>query len=251
MKAAHSRAGLLSLDILALSLMCCLLASVVGVLVLGGEEAARAAAENQQEGVRIWSDFRHETARLSVQVGEVERSREDIVNKLNQSLLERENLDLESRAQDIQQRIGLINRIQAAKAETARLTKELEDEAKTRHPVLTPEAKRMLGEYKGPYVLLECVEDGAVVYPGKVRVSMKPSKEEAAKLLSQIIKAGFVAFVVRPAGWYGNSYDKLRTLIYEELDKTEKETGKYVGRSTFPLDSGISITNYLPAESKP
>lgn len=247
MKTARSRPELLNVDILALSLMCCLLAAVVGVLVLGGEEKAQ-AHESTPVNLPSWADLRQQTTRLHVQVQEVELSRKAIVAKLNHSVVERDNRSLESRIREIEEKISLIRRLSAAKAESARLSTELPDKEKAANVTITPEAKRMLGEYKGPYVLVECNQDSAIIYPGKEKVEMKPSKDQADKLLNQITKAGFVAFVVRPGGWYGNSYDMLKALIYEELDKAEKQGGEYVGRSTFPLDAADPITNYLPPE---
>lgn len=247
MNVASSRPALLNLDILALSLMCCLLAAVVGVLVLGGEEKPPTHTSTSVNSPS-WTDLRQQTARLHVQVQEVELSREAIAIKLNHSVLERDNRTLESRIGEIEGKITLIRRLSGAKAESARLSAELNDKEKAANVTITPEAKRMLGEYKGPYVLVECNEDGALIYPGREKVEMKPSKDQADKLLNQITKAGFVAFVVRPGGWYGNSYDRLKALIYEELDKAEKQGGKYVGRSTFPLDAADPITNYLPPE---
>lgn len=242
---ADRHTELLNLDVLALSLLCCLLASVVGVLVLGGEENAQ-ANENTQENSPTWTDLRQQSARLFVQVQEAERSREGIVAKLDYSMLERENHTLKFHISDIERKINLLRKLVVTKNESAKIARELEEKEKP----ITPEAKKMLGEYKGPYVLIECIEDEAFIYPGKERISMKPSKEQTEKLLNQIIKAGFVAFIVRPDGWYGNSFDKLRALICEKLDQAEKQGEKYVGRSTFPLDAGASITNYLPPEHR-
>jgi len=249
MTKARSSNELMNLDVLALSLLCCLLASVVGVLVLSGEVSAEASVE-QGENPELWIRLRQQTTQLYTQVQDVERSREGIVAKLNHSVLQRENLVLESKIRDIQEKLTLIDKIHAARSETVRLSKELEDEEKSRNSTLTPEARRMLGEYKGPYVLLECVEDGAIVYPGKQRIEMKPSKEQTDQLITQIAKAGFVAIVVRPSGWYGNSFDNLRKTLYERLDQMEKDTSKYIGRSTFPLSADDPITNYIPAEIK-
>jgi hypothetical protein len=250
MKTARSSTELMNLDVLALSLLCCLLASVVGVLVLGGEAAAQVPVESKPDNQEIWTSLHEQSTKLFVRVQEVERSRDAIVDKLNHSLLERENLVLESRVTEIQAKFELLNKIRTAKSEIARLLKDFEDEEKTNNAALTPEARRILGEYKGPYVLIECVEDAAVVYPGRQRIEMKPSNVQTDQLLHQITNAGFVAFVVRPDGWYDNSFDNLRKVIYEKLDKIEKDTGKYVGRSTFPLTSTDPITNYFPPEAK-
>ncbi len=252
MKAAHASSALLNLDVLALSLLCCLLASVVGVLVLGGEASPNPPQENaaNQDTALVWTRLHEQTANLYARVEKLEQSRETITSKLNYSLLERANRDLESRIKEIQETLNLVAKIQAAKHEIAQLRKELEDEEKKQNIVVTPEAKRMLGEYKGPYVLIECVENGAIVYPGQNRIEMSPSVDQADQLLNQITNAGFVAFVVRPAGWYDNSFDKIRKLVYERLDRVEKGTGRYIGRSTFPLAFDDLITDYIPSEAK-
>jgi hypothetical protein len=258
-----SQSTILNLDILALSLLCCLLASVVGVLVLSGEEVRaeenrlteerRRAEERKRrdEQERIFNELHQQTARIQVDVEEVEHSREAIVAKLNYAVLERGNRALKSRSAEIQQKISLIRRLATAKVESQRLAKELEKKEKVATTTLTPEARRMLGEYKGRYVLVECVEDAAIIYPGQERVAIKPSKAQVERLLNQITKAGFVAFVVRPSGWYDNSYDKLKAIIYAELDKIEKEGERTVGRSSFPLDTVEPIANYLPPEHSP
>ena len=123
-------------------------------------------------------------------------------------------------------------------------------ENKTNAPP-TEEMTQILGQYKGPYVLVECIQDAAIVYPGKQRIEMNPSDDQVNQLIDQISKAGFIALVVRPDGWYGNSYDKLRKIIYDRLDVIEKNEGKHIGRSTFPLTSDGPIANFLPPEGKP
>jgi len=113
--------------------------------------------------------------------------------------------------------------------------------------VMSAQAERfMLGSYKGSYVLLECVEGGANIYPGGTRITMNPSREQLTQLANRIARAGFVAFAVRPSGWYDNSYDRLKILLYPELNRIAKETGRPIGRNAFPLDSGDPISVYLP-----
>ena len=255
-----SRDSILNLDILALSLLCCLLASVVGVLVLSGEEVRaeenRVAEEkrraegksgrNEQE--RIFNELYQQTERIHIAAQEVEDSRKAVVTKLNYAILERDNRALKSRSTELHQKLSLRKRLTDAKAESLRLAKELEEQEKSRNARLTPEVRRMLGEYQGGYVLLECVEDAAIIYPGKGKIGTKPSREQVEKLLNQISKAGFVVFVVRPSGWYNDSYDKLKAIIYAELDKIDNQGERTIGRSTFPLDAAESIANYLPPE---
>lgn len=246
--------ALMNLDLLALSLLCCLLASVVGILVAGAKPPAPPPippVDVKPRHVSAREELRQQTTRLAVQVREVEHSRETIATKLNYSVLERENVTLGSRAVQAREKVALTRLIQQAREEAARLTKELEERRRDAQAPLTPEARRMLGDYRGPYVLLECVRDAAYVHPGAERIPMAPSTEQLAKLVDRITRAGFVALVVRPSGWYENSYDNLRSLIYGELGKVEKATGNRVGRSTFPLDESEPITQYLPPETKP
>jgi hypothetical protein len=257
MRTARYSTELMNLDVLALSLLCCLLASVVGVLVLGGEPGPKVAAESEKDKPEsnendplVWAALQEQTAKLYAHLQEVERSRETITSKLNYSILERQNIELKSRIKEIEDKLDLIGKINAVKLEIERLSQELDEQAEKLDVHLTPQARRMLGEYKGPYVLIECIENGAIVYPGKQRIEMSPSNEQADQLVKQIANTGFVAFVVRPNGWYDNSYDKLQTIIYHRLDQFEKNTGKYVGRSAFPITSGDSITNYIPPEAK-
>lgn len=251
MKKVRASSGLLNLDVLALSLLCCLLASVVGVLVLSGEASPSTPAEPSQDTVVVWTKLHEQTAKLYTRVQQEEHSREALINKINYSLLDRANRDQEARISEIQQKLDIVDKIKSATLEIASIRKQLENLESQTNPPPSSEVGQIVGKYKGPFILIECVEDEAVIYPGGRRVEMEPSADQADELINQITNAGFVALVVRPSGWYENSFDKLRKLIYDRLDQIENDGGKRVGRSTFPLTDEDSITNYLPPQSKP
>jgi hypothetical protein len=239
----------LSLDILALALMCCLLAAVVGVLVLGGEQQGQ-AGEGPAPVASRWPELRRQSSQLVVQVSELERSSDLLVAKLNRSGLERENHSLQTRVSLLERNVQLIQRLAALEAETKNLERE-QAQRREKEAATASEKRRLLGEYRGPYVLLECIEDGALVYPDGGRLPSAPSAEELNRVLQMIRKAGYVAFVARPSGWFNSSYDKLRALVYKELDSAAGLGGSPVGRSCIPLDSSEPITNYLPSEGGP
>jgi hypothetical protein len=90
-------------------------------------------------------------------------------------------------------------------------------------------------------VLLECENGRAVVYPGGWRITGQPSEADWKRLMDQIRQAGFVAFAVRPSGWYANAFDKLRVRMFRELG-----TSNSVGRSVFPIKENEPIKPYLP-----
>jgi hypothetical protein len=237
--------GLLNIDVLALSLLCCLLASVVGILVLAGDDGG------EGETGHALTDIHQQVVQLAGQVQATERAREDMATKLNFAMLERDNRKLQTRITELGEKITLISQIAGTKKEVVRLGNELATLEAPANADLTPEMQHILGDYRGPYVLIECIEDGAIIYPSKQKIEMKPAKEQVDTLLKQITKAGFVVFVARPAGWYNNSYDNLRTLLTKELDKMKEQGGKHVGRSAFPLDRATPIDNYLPPEATP
>jgi hypothetical protein len=251
MKQSRASSGLLNLDVLALSLMCCLLASVVGVLVLVGEVRPPVSMQTSQDTTVIWTRLRDQTTKLSARVDEADHSREAICEKINYSALQRNNLEAESRIREIQQKLSLIDQIIAATREITRSKQELENLQSQTNPPPSSEAWQIVGKYKGPYVLIECVEDGANIYPGNRKLEMPPPGDQADQLFNQITNAGFVALVVRPGGWYGNSFDKLRKMIYDRLDQVETPGGRHIGRSAFPISDQDSIANYLPPDAKP
>jgi hypothetical protein len=252
-----------NLDVLALALLCCLLASVVGVLVLGEPPPPSAPPEEtpqpdahdlaptpvspsaSSDDVQSVQGLLQQSRELRTRTQEIVQVRAEVIRRLDRAAFEHGHQDLETRVAAIDRKLALLARIQAAEEEPARPGPEAQ---------AMPESRGVpgpLGDYKGPYVLLECIEDSALVHPGRTRIEMNPAEERLVALVTQIREAGFVALAVRPAGWYNNSFDRLRTRIYALLDEAERTGGKRVGRTTFPVEAFESIDPYLPAHRTP
>ncbi len=205
-----------------MSLLCCLLVSVVGVLVLDGREETPApppAGPNPLDLLKLQID------NLSTQVQDSDHSADEIMQKISFSQIDRDNRAMRSRIKEMTDKINLANSINEARAEADRLSAEIKDqEQKIIHDQHAPGSVNLFGSYTGPYILIECIEDAAIIYPGGKRIAMtkKPTEAELTDLLEQIKKVKFVAFVVRPSGWYENSYDRLHNVIYAALDDAEK-----------------------------
>ena len=232
MRKAHTE--LFSLDVLALALLSCLLASVVGILVLSGEGAS----------LRQRVDLGKNTVALKGSMDETLRSLEAISNKLNQSEIERENKIAQGRVAELNRKIDARKGLADAQAEVVRLKKETEalkqDAAKGR------DVENVFGSYHGAYVLVECVRDRVIIYPGRERLGTQPSRGEIAALVGRIQQAGFVLFVVRPSGWFDNSFDKVHGLVSQGLDQAQTSGGKLIGRAILPLEESAPLTQYLP-----
>jgi len=230
MRKAHTE--LLSLDLLALSLLSCLLASVVGILVLGGE-----GVETSQ---RVALSKR--AVQLSSALNETRSSLEDIAAKLNRSALERRKQNVESELEEVRQKIDARQKLALAQAEIATRSKELTSLAGSA-PDNEPSP---FGNYHGAFILVECVEDRAIIYPKKDQIGLKPTQEQITELAERIQQTGFVLFVVRPSGWFGNSYHAVYPAVSKQLDEAQENGGKTIGRATLPLEENASLTRYLP-----
>ena len=238
--------GLLNLDILALSLLCCLLASVVGFLVLN-EHRDPPPLTDPLANPQAWLEIREQAAQLGAQLADVEHDRNGILSRIQLAALNRDNRALRAQIELTSERDRLLVVIRAAREEVRKLQQDVRELEKNRAaPNRGAEVRRLLGEYVGPYVLIECVENAAIVYPGRWRIPMEPSEPEIDRLVKQVSDAGFVAFVVRPQGWYMNSFDKLKELLTKQLQQAGR---KDVSRTILPLESAESIENYLPRES--
>lgn len=228
------RPELLNLDILALSLLSCLLASVVGMLVLGGD------GKSFKQRIALAKS----TADLTGRLGQATATLEAITNKLQQSALMRQNQIKNSELEEIKRQIKARQDLKEAKEEVARLSAQWKKaEQEQRHIAL---GNGILGDYHGPYVLVECRRGRAEIFPGRQHLGLKPGKDQVAALMAQITEAGFVLFVVRPSAWYQDSYDSLYPLISRQLDQLEKSNGKVIGRAVLPLDEGTALDAYLP-----
>jgi hypothetical protein len=107
----------------------------------------------------------------------------------------------------------------------------------------------LFGSYRGPYVLIECLDEGAVVHPAGKRIAVDPSPSEKEWLGAEMEKQGFVAIVVRPAAFAG-SFDKLLPAV-RGLIAASKGRGKEVGLSFLPIESDKPLDKYIPRRNKP
>ncbi|NQT18116.1 MAG: hypothetical protein HQ592_00315 [Planctomycetes bacterium] len=105
------------------------------------------------------------------------------------------------------------------------------------------ERQGIWGGHDGPYILLECVKDAAVVYPGAKRIAVDASRDQIRWLLRQADKEKFVAIAVRPSG-YGGSFDKFRNIVLEHIEDAAKR-GKKIGFCYFPLEERKSILGII------
>lgn len=241
---------LVNLDVLALAFLCCLLAAVVGVLVLGdppapppppgalGQGSSPATPPTASSPVSL-DELRREGRHLRDRANEVVSLRTSLLVKLERGAAELGRKDLETRIEESERKLALVSQLEQAEEETVRIQAEVLETTERR------DAGGHLGDYHGPFVLLECVEGSAIVYPGKTRIDMEAGADRLVPLVAQISEAGFVALAVRPSGWYSDSFDKLRERIYKMLDEAERKGGKHVGRTTFPLEAHEPIDSYL------
>lgn len=250
------RAVQLNLDVLAMSLLCCLLASVVALIV--ARSRSPAVTKTPEIGIETASaplpapgpalDWRRlGTAASSMgATGQSMADRaETMATRVSRSIAERENSALSSQVADLSKKLALMQAIKAADDEARRLEKLLDHRSQTAASAAQG-VRRLVGDYRGPFVLIECTEGAVTVYPGNERLDIKTAKAQLDSLVARIVAAGFVAFVVRPGGWYADSFDEMRPRIYEALAKVKKETGRHIGRSTLPLDASEAIADYLP-----
>ena len=228
------RPELLNLDILALSLLSCLLASVVGMLVLGGDGKAF------KQRIALAKS----TADLTGRVGQATAALDAITHKLQQSAFMRQNEVKLSELEEMQQNIKARLELKEAKEEVARLSVQWQKAEQERRE--SAPRNGIFGDYHGPYVLVECVRGRVEIFPSEQHFGLNPSREQVASLMEQITEAGFVLFVVRPSGWFQNSYDALYPMISKQLDQLEKTQGKVIGRAVLPLDEDTSLDAYLP-----
>jgi len=230
MRKAHSE--LFSLDVLALSLLCCLLASVVGILVLSGEGV------NLRERVVL----RKHTTELVGLMDETRRSLEEISGKLQYSALERENRIARGKVEELERKIDARQRLAEARSEIERLNTQL---ASLKHHAPGDNVpNNPFGSYRGRFILVECVRDHVLIYPGRERLGLQPTPDQIATLINRIRQAGFVLFVVRPSGWYDNSFNKVQPLVNKGLDQASG--GQAIGRAVLPLAESASLAPYMP-----
>jgi len=224
-----TRHPMFSLDVLALALLTCLLASVVGLLVIS------------EDGKTLdWSrQLREKTQQIVDGASGTQSAQEHIARRVEILRIDRDQRIAQSEAEELRRNIDARVKIAETTAETIRHREELarldQDQA------ARPGRRQIVGNYRGPYILIECLKGYALVYPGKTRLAKKPDDKVVNELIARIDQAQFVVFVVRPQGWYGDSFDSLQPMIYSRIDEK-------TGRSAFPLEAGASITPYLPPD---
>jgi len=259
----HHKGELFSLDVLALALLTCLLASVVGMLVMGEDGKA----------VQRRLEIHRDTTRLSARIEQAQTTMRQLVGNAGGSMdADFELRNAQAEAGKLDSMLADLKRggqdpsgdadadrskMAAATVELKRLRQELAMLEQDRVPNGGPGIHQIVGTYRGRYILIECVRDAVIVYPSEVKIACKvngASKSEKDGfetnlkfLMDHITEAGFVVFVVRPAGWYENSYDALYPRISKRLAELETRGGAHVGICKFPLDAGKPITPYLPA----
>lgn len=253
---------LFSLDVLALALLTCLLASVVGMLVMGEDGKT----------LKVRKSIHQESQRLSASVGQAQASLQQLASKAGATVTLANELgdalaeasDLDRKLKNLQQGTGENptrnhndrQEMAAAQAELQRLSAELAKLQQADAPKAGPGIHQIVGDFKGSYILIECVKDAVVVYPFKTRIACnaknesKRAKDEFERnlkfLLNHIVETGFVVFVVRPAGWFENSYDSLYPPVTKQLAALEARGGKHVGVCKFPLADTEAIGPFLP-----
>src|SRR5258708_5263259 len=230
----RERADRLSIDLIALPLVFCLLAAVVGLFAL--DEATSSpcctpppCCTPEQRATEL--------RRLISEAEELGLQQNALIRRLDYALTERDLSQKAGQADGLRQRASVVARI----AEAEKTVAELQGELMRSSPA--PSARPhdgAFGTYSGPYVLVECKNGHAIVYPGGWRIPSEPSDSEFAKLSSQVKQAGFVAFAVRPSGWVDNSFHKLRRRVVQEIG------GAKIGRTEFPIDETEAIKPYLP-----
>lgn len=123
--------------------------------------------------------------------------------------------------------------------------KELEEQGKAYPP---DDPSIFGGEYKGPYVPLECDDKGVVVYPDKKRVPLEASGDEIEWLKQQIRAVGAANLFVRPSG-FEESYTKFYEVLTVFADKEEAK-GRTIILSFSPIEAEEAIEKHLRKEDK-
>lgn len=229
--------GTISVDMLALPLLFCLLVAVVGVTVMQ-DVGSQACCQPEPT-----PDPRETSLRTMVEDAERLLSLQDpLERRVAFAIIRREIETATAEIAAFEEVIDLGDRIHQARVRLAEINRGIDALPRPQAPIAVnrPEDAGM-GDYSGPFVLLECVSGRAIVYPGAWVIPMEPSDMELRKLITQIRAAGFVAVAVRPSGWYNNSFDKITAKLFKEFP-----VGGAVRRTVFPLNEGEPITPYLP-----
>ncbi|MFP4057914.1 MAG: hypothetical protein ACLF0G_13690 [Candidatus Brocadiia bacterium] len=106
------------------------------------------------------------------------------------------------------------------------------------------------GRHKGPYVLIECLEDAIVVHEAGQqprRLELEKLEDEMESLVRRAQGAGFVALAVR-----AKAFGKPFARVFEPIRQKAKdgEGRRRFGYTYFPLQGQEPIAPYLPPRSR-
>ncbi|MCF3650771.1 hypothetical protein [Synoicihabitans lomoniglobus] len=234
------------LGLVSIPLLCCLLGAALFVYEYGGSAPTLTkeflALEEQVAASAFTAhdlDTREQSAAEKLRL---------LQNAARLARIQAELAQLAARHRDLQQEQLDLDRLEKllAEIEAARLRiAELEVQ---RNKVIA-ERRSLFDNYTGPYVLVECVDNAIIVYPGAQRISLNDLPAHQAALLEQIDEFGYVAIAVRPGGWTRDSFDAAKQLIYAHLDAVRQSTGREIARTDFPIKAAEPIGPYLPRSS--
>ena len=246
----------LSLDMLAVSLMLCLLAAVIALL------ASRPAAEppiETPEAVQPampelpelpdWGDLQARAAALGVSSTAASQANNALDARLTRAAAQRDAAVLEALARELSDKMALLAAARGEAEKVSSLKQALAALSKKDGPTHnSADPRRLQGRYGGRYVLIECVADAVVVYPGAQRLPAAMDAAQFDALIQRIDAAGFVAFAVRPSGWFKDSLDTVRPRVLKALAERQAGTQRRIGRTTLPLTADESIDDLLPRD---
>lgn len=240
MKRATKSRSMPEIGVVALPVMCALLAGLVFATsaVPARPSASEPSADEQVDPSALERAIADRRAAIEELLARIECAVEQ------QRVLAREVSDgrlAKARANE------LAAEAEALAQEIARLHDELD--ALDRRQLERRERINLLGDYAGPYVLLEIDGEGATVHPGGTRLPTKPTAEDLQSVWGAVDSAKFVALAVRPAAFEG-VFDTYRALTLAHVESAG-ERQLALGFSYFPLAATDPIERYLPKETLP
>jgi peptidoglycan hydrolase CwlO-like protein len=166
---------------------------------------------------------------LQARIDRLKREKEELQAKITQVDLEQAAIkELQGKLEDLNKEIeGLNASIEQLKAQVQHL----------------PDPNGLGGSYTGPYVLLECDGQGAVVHPDGRRIPPQPSQADLDWLSAQVKAVGAVALLSHPSGFdesFGKFYEILTTLAREQKDR-----GQTIVLILWPIEQDEKIEKYL------
>lgn len=244
---AHTPApGQPELGLVSIPLLCCLLGAALFVYEYGGSAPTLTAEFLELEEQVAASAFtahdlderEHSAAeklRLLKNAARLARIQQEL------ALLAERHRNLQQEQLDLDHLEKLLAEIEAAQLVIAEL--------KVQRDQVIAARRSLFNDYTGPYVLVECVANAIVVYPGAQRIVLSDLTEHKAALLQQIDTVGYVAIAVRPGGWTRDSFDAAKQIIYGHIETVRQSGGRIISRTDFPLQPAEPIGPYLPRSS--